>query len=188
MSCNSIIHDELKAMGNSICDFCDVKLVDDILKQEDPCCEKIDLIKDDGMNVCKNCGVVNGYDLQAPYIDFHDNKYKMRRKSVYIRKYHILNVINDITQKNNIQIGNNNREKILRIFALINKVLPQVNGDSRKRMISIKFILRQIFRILGMEYKFIPLSKSKKTLIFYKLWWKQVYELIKNDVADIFNK
>ena len=56
-------------------------------------------------------------DLQAPYIDFHDNKYKMRRKSVYIRKYHILNVINDITQKNNIQIGNNNREKILRIFA-----------------------------------------------------------------------
>ena len=27
MSCNSIIHDELKAIGNSICD---VKLVDDI--------------------------------------------------------------------------------------------------------------------------------------------------------------
>ena len=149
------------------------------MKQGDPCCEKIDLIKDDGMNVCQNCGVVNGYDLQAPYIDFRDNKYKMRRKSVYIRKYHILNVINDITQKNNIQIGNNNREKILRIFALINKVLPQVNGDSRKRMINIKFILRQIFRILGMEYKFIPLSKSKKTLIFYKLSWKQVYELIK---------
>ena len=112
----------------------------------------------------------------------------MRRKSVYIRKYHTLNVINDITQKNNIQIGNNNREKILRIFALINKVLPQVNGDSRKRMISIKFILRQIFRILGMEYKFIPLSKSKKTLTFYKLWWKQVYELIKDDVAKIINK
>ena len=93
MSCNSVIHDELKAMGNSISDFCDVKLVDDILKQEDPCYEKIDLIKDDGMNVCKNCGVVNGYDLQALYIDFHDNKYKIRRKSVYIRKYHFVSKV-----------------------------------------------------------------------------------------------
>ena len=70
---------------------------------------------------------------------------------MYIRKYHILNVINDIARKNKIQMNYNNREKILRIFALINKVLPQVN-NGRKRMISIKFILRQIFRVLGIEY------------------------------------
>lgn len=76
---------------------------------------------------------------------------------MYIRKYHILNVIDDIAKRNKIQISYNNREKILRIFALINKVLPQVN-NGRKRMISIKFILRQIFRVLGIEYKFIPLS------------------------------
>ena len=188
MNCNSIIHDELKAMGNSICDFCDVKLVDDILKQEDPCCEKIDLIKDDGMNVCKNCGVVNGYDLQDPYIDFHDNKYKMSRKSVYIRKYHILNVINDIAQKNNIQISNNNnREKIRRIFALIDTELSQVNGNC-KRMISVTYVLRKLLKMLGLSYKNIPLSKSKKTLIFYEQWWKRVYELTKDNINKIIER
>ena len=41
MSCDSEIHNELKEMGQFACDFCDVKLVDDIIvKQEDPCCKK----------------------------------------------------------------------------------------------------------------------------------------------------
>ena len=39
------------------------------------------------------------------------------------------------------------------IVLLYNQVLPQVNGD-RKRMISVKFILRQIFRILYMYTTF----------------------------------
>ena len=82
MSCDSEIHNTLKEMGQSVCNFCDVKLVDDIIvKQEDLCCEKMDLIKDDGMNVCQNCGVVNGYDLQAPYIDYNEDMYKIRKKA-----------------------------------------------------------------------------------------------------------
>ena len=41
MSCDSEIHNELKEMGQLVCDFCDLKLVDDIIvKQEDPCCKK----------------------------------------------------------------------------------------------------------------------------------------------------
>ena len=84
--------------------------------------------------------------------------HKIRRKSVYIRKYHILNVVDDIVQKNHIQISYHDRDKILRIFASINQVLSQVNGD-RKHMISIKFILRQICRLLGIEYKCISVSK-----------------------------
>ena len=75
------------------------------------------------------------YDLLALYTNFHENKYE----------YHILNIINNLEVKINKQI--NEREKILRIFALINVVLPQVNKD-RKRVINIEFILRQIFRIL----------------------------------------
>ena len=108
---------------------------------------------------------------------------RIRRKSVYHRKY-ILNVIDDITRKNKTQISYNSREKILRIFVLIDHIVPEVN-TSRKRVISTKFILRQLFRALGMEYKFILLSKSKQTLKYYNQWWKQVYELIKD---DIFNK
>ena len=74
--------------------------------------------------------------------------YKIRKKNVCIRKYHILNTVNDIAQDNKIQISNHDRDKIMRIFTLINQVLPQVNGY-RKRMISTKFVLRQIFRNLG---------------------------------------
>ena len=45
------------------------------------------------------------------------------------------------------------------------------------------FTLKQLFDILEMEYKFIPVSKSKKTLNYYHQWWKQVYGLIKNVFA-----
>ena len=82
-----------------------------------------------------------------------------------MRKYHFVNTVVDIAQGNNIQISNHDRDKILRIFASINQVLSQVNGD-RKGMISIKFILRQIFRILEINYKCILLPKSKKRLKF----------------------
>ena len=94
----------------------------------------------------------------------------------------VLNVIDDITRKNKIHISYNDTEKILGIFAWIDLVSTQVDS-SRKRMVSVKLILRQLFRALGIEYKFIPFSKSKKTLNSYDQWWIEVYGLIKNDIA-----
>lgn len=58
---------------------------------------------------------------------------------------------------------------------------PQVDTD-RKRMVSIKFILKQLFDILRIKYKFIPLTKSKKTLKYYVDWWAQIYDLIKDNI------
>ena len=72
-----------------------------------------------------------------------------------------MNVINDIAQNNNIQVGYYNREKILRIFWLIDQVTPEVNNFLRKRLISVNFIIKQLFDILGVEYKIIPLTQSK---------------------------
>ena len=72
------------------------------------------LIKD-GYLVCKNCGQVHDEYFASEYIDFYENSHRIRKRSVYHRKY-IMNVMNDIAQKNNIQIGYYNREKILRIF------------------------------------------------------------------------
>ena len=83
-------------------------------------------------------------------------------------------MVDDIVQKNHLQISYHDREKILILSKSINQISSQVNG-SRKRMISVKFILMQIFRILRIEYKCIALSKSKKTLKFYNNWWKQIY-------------
>ena len=87
--------------------------------------------------------------------------------------------MNNAAQKNNIQIGYYNREKILRIFALIDQVAKRIDTD-RRRMISV--ILKQLFYILGIKYKFIPLTKSKKTLKYYADWWAQIYDLIKENI------
>ena len=87
--------------------------------------------------------------------------------------------MNDSAQKNNIQIGYYNREKILRIFALIDQMAKRIDTD-RRRMISV--ILKQPFEILGIKYKFIPLTKSKKTLRYFADWWAQIYDLIKKDI------
>ena len=105
MSCNSVIHDELKNMEETTCPFCGKQLVnvENFKKPIESCCSKQEIINDNGMNVCKNCGLVQYYNYHIDYIDFNENKYKIRKKSVYIRKYHIDSVLNSISSENYIQ-------------------------------------------------------------------------------------
>ena len=140
------------------------------------------LIKDNFL-VCKNCGQVHD-DLTADeFVDFYENRYRIKRKSVYNRKYHITNVMDNIAQINGIQLGHYKRENILTIFKLIDNVTPQVNNFERKRLISINFIIKQLFDILGIEYKNILLTRIKNTLKYYENWWERVYSLIKVDIS-----
>ena len=74
------------------------------------CCSNMKLVKE-GYLVCVNCGQVHDYLTADEYVDFYENRHKIRKRSVYHRKYHIINVMNDIAQQNNIQIGYHNREK-----------------------------------------------------------------------------
>ena len=115
------------------------------------------LVKD-GQLLCINCGQVHDEYFAPEYVNVYENRHKIRKKSVYHRKYHIMNVMNDIAQNS-----------------------PEGN-IGRKRMISVNSILKQLFHILGIEYKFIPLTKSKKTLNYYSQWWAQIYDLIKGDI------
>ena len=89
----------------------------------------------DKLLVCKNCGQVHDYLTADEYVDFYENRHRIKRKSVYHRKYHMLNAIKDIAHNNNIQVGYYNREKILRIFRLIDQVIPQVNNFRRGRLL-----------------------------------------------------
>ena len=102
-------------------------------------------------------------------------------------RYYILNVMNDIAQKNDIQIGYYNRENILRIFKMIYRVSLEVNNIGQQRLISVNFIIKQLFGILGIEYKFIPLTRSKNTLKYYEAWWERVYALIKEDINRLIS-
>ena len=146
---------------------------------ETRCSKKPNITVDGFKQVCTNCGSVHGFESANEFVDFYENRHRIRKKSVYHRKYHILNVMNDAARMNNIQIGYYNREKILRIFALIDQVAKRIVTD-RRQMTSV--ILKQLFDILGIKYKFIPLIKSKKTLKYYADWWAQIYDLIKEDI------
>ena len=101
MNCNDKLHNE---MEDIICPFCNQQ----INKYEpinEPCCNNQNMNND---NVCTNC-----------YIDFYDNMYKIRKKSVYQRKYHINNILTKMCEKNDISIVNRNK-KYLYLTKLIN--------------------------------------------------------------------
>ena len=103
MFCNSQIHDELKSMKECTCPFCDRLLVE-VNKADEPCCSERDMRNANGMNICVNCGSVDGYVFVNEYINIHENLYKIRRKSIYNRKYHIDNVLNGICYGNRVKL------------------------------------------------------------------------------------
>ena len=173
--------------GHDNCIFCNKQIQDPGKPKRYFCCKNMKLIKDK-LLVCKNCSQIHDYLTADEYIDFYENRHKMKRKSVCHRKYHILNVINDIAHNNNIHVGYYNREKILRIFRLFDQVIPQVNNFRGRRLISVNFIIKQLFDILRVEYKIISLTRSKNTLRYYENWWERVYSLIKADISCLVSQ
>ena len=190
MNCNKELHDELKESGDIVCPFCDQKLEDSNEKPQDrlvkyySCCDNQYIINDDGMLACLSCGVVQGYNYVKEYVNFYENRHRFVRKSVYHREYHINNILLDIEEKYNIKISNCQKHKIDAIYVEIGKVLNEVNG-TRKRMISVNFIMRKIFKMMGIPYRNIPISKSKKTLAFYNRYWVSIMSLIGDKIKSI---
>ena len=136
--------------------------------------------------MCLNCGSVEGYDDAFVYIDFHENRNRIRRKSVYQRKYYIEIVLNQISQKNNSYFTVKDTEKIKRIFEEIGRVTHLVNKNKRKRMINTKYIMKQIFLMLDINFE-IEASKSKKTIASYENYWNDVLILKFDKVMKIVN-
>ena len=100
MNCNIDLHERLIESGDIVCPFCDFHLT--YVKQKPlryECCESPEIINDNLMLVCQSCGIVQGYDSSTEYVDFYENRHKMKRKSVYYRKYHINNVLTDLSSK-----------------------------------------------------------------------------------------
>ena len=159
-----MIHDEIKTMGDIVCPFCDQKLEysdekpQDCSAKYDLCCDCQEIINNSGMVVCRSCGSVHRYETSAEYIDFYENRHKLKRKSFYHREYYINNTILDIKQKYNIEISHHQKSKIDRVFTEIDKIINKVNG-TRKRMISINFILCKVLSMMNLPFENIPISK-----------------------------
>ena len=185
MNCNIHIHNDLINDGELICPFCDKQLTT-LPNTVESCCSEQDMVNINGMNTCVNCGLVDGYDCGIGYFNFYDNMYKIRKKSVYHRKYHIENVLDSILIENDIQLTYHQREQIYKVFVEIDSVLSEVN-DGRKRMISIKYVIKQLLKMLRLPYKDINVTKSKRTLTYYKQYWKNIQSLIGDRVQSIIN-
>ena len=99
--CTEEIHQMLTQEEDAInCVFCCKQIQDPGKPKRYFCCSNMKLVKE-GYVVCINCGQVHDYLTADEYVDFYENRHRIRKKSVYHRKYHIMNVMNDITQKNN---------------------------------------------------------------------------------------
>ena len=151
------------------------------------CCDEQDTETVNGMNICVNCGSVHGYVYVPEYINLYDNLHRIRKKSIYHRKYHIENVINSISGENDVQLTFSQRNRIYLIFIEIDGILHKVI-DGRKRMISIKYIIKQLLKMLEFPYKDIFVTKSKRTLTYYEQCWKKVQLLIGDRIQSIINK
>ena len=175
MYCNKIIHKEMSKMGECHCPFCNIELIEVSNKQPIKCCENQDIINDNYEIVCRNCGIVQGYQPVREFIDFYKNRHKLRRKSVYHRKYHIINIILNM----NLRISYNDKEEIFRIFDKIEKLTPLIDSK-RKRLISVNFLLKQIIKTYfpDINHENIRITKSEKTLKYYYDYWDKIMDLI----------
>ena len=188
MTCTNEIHNELLKMNELICPFCNKKMMEiDNIKVVDSCCCEKDMIIINGMNTCMNCGLVHSCDYVTPYFNFNNAMYWILKKSVYHRKYHIENVLNNISYENNIQITPHQRKKIHKIFIEIDNVINKVD-NRRKRMIGIKYVIIKLFKMLGLPYKDIEVTKSKRTLTYYEQYWEKIQSLIGDKIQSIINK
>ena len=183
MYCDPGIHDELIILEESTCPYCDQLLIEGD-KATDSCCDEQCIENLNGIQTCLHCGLTHGCVYDIGYHDFYDNMYKIHRKSVYQRKYHIENVLNDLLVDQKIELSHNQRDRIYKVFDVIGTILNNVNGN-RKRMISTKFIMRKILEMMRLPYNQIPISRSKRTLVYYEKYFNTIMSLIGNKINSI---
>ena len=111
----------------------------------------------------------------------------MKRKSVYHRKYHINNVLTDLSLKYRITFSVVQKNKIMELFSVIGKILSQINSE-RKRMISVNFILAKILKMMKLPHSYVKVTKSKRTKVIYQYYWDQIILLIGDKINRIINE
>ena len=79
------VHELLIQESHINCIFCNKQIQDPGKPKRYFCCKNMKLIKDK-LLVCKNCGQVHDPLTADEYVDFFENRHKMKRKSVYIQK------------------------------------------------------------------------------------------------------
>ena len=95
--------------------------------------------------------------------------------------------LDQIILKNKVEISCSTNFKIDKIFVEINKILPQINGK-RKRIISLKYLLHRILQFMKIDSSQIELTKSKKTMKLYNVYWDKIMDIIGPQIMHIINQ
>ena len=185
--CDKELHEEFIAIGQDTCVFCFELLIRGD-QSTDPCCNMLQIENIFGINTCIRCGMIDNYATESEFIDYTTNMYKIRKKSIYCRKYHIENILNELSLENKIKLDSNHRLVIYKIFEEIDTILPKIQDDSRRRLISIYYILKMLFQMMNIPSEKIPISKSKRTLQYYEKFWALILELIGDKIQIIIDR
>ena len=171
------------------CEFCGYHDESKVEKQPSmpECCGSQNLRNMECQLTCVACGQVVGEEYKTEYINFHANLFKIYKKTVYNRKYHLSHTLDKIILKNKIEISCSTNFKIHKIFVEINKILPQINGK-RKRIISLKYLLHRILQLMKIDSSQIELTKSKKTMKLYNVYWDKIMDIIGPQIMHIINQ
>lgn len=183
------LHDKLTEFDR--CPFCDSVLatIDKPKSNQSPyqCCLDPNIRDFERQLTCAACGQVVGDDLKTEYIDYRENIFKIYKKSIYNRKCHLKNTSDKLITQHGVNLQVHDIFKIHKIFVEINRILPKVN-KKRKWIISLKYLLFQIFILMKWDYKNIELAKFVKTMDSYKLYRKQIMALCGDKIRDIIRK
>ncbi len=116
--------------------------------------------------ICTQCGLHHGYQLISDYIDFYANKFKISRKLIYDRKYHVLNTL----QQYELSVEQTNN------FLAYFKQIVNSGIITNKRFIKYDYIFKQIFMLMNLpeKVKQCPQIKTKQILKNYDRLWKQI--------------
>ena len=98
------------------------------------CCENMFAEQKFSENVCVNFELVHGYNYDEEYVDYWQNWRKFRKKSVYDRKYNLLNHLLRTEKENFIHLTLNQMNRILNVFKLLDKT-----KFNKKRLINMRF-------------------------------------------------
>ena len=134
---------------------------------------------DSGYKICDECGTLNGHVLGL--FDLKDfDRLHSRKKSIYHRKYHYEEKVNQISRLINLN-DEQKCELYDRLIKIDNYIMEILNKQYfRKRMININYLTKKLLEEMGCEkYKLIYLKISPQTLEIYEKWWDSYKDLKK---------
>ena len=98
-----------------------------------------------------------------------------RKKSIYQRKYHYEKKVDQVSKR--LKLAEDEKYELYnKLMAIDDSVMEKLNKQfSRKRMISIFYLMKKILEEMGKEkYKLIYLNIGDQTLANYEKWWNIV--------------